>query len=131
VRAVSFNDADQKIEKNLSLSGIKRPQYAIVRGFGFDAQSSPESSSLPCEIEIACPPVGIINLPLDKTLRMKPINNKTRIARIDPHRVSEAALVNSRLKLQRNERAELQLYEVFPIQGFRNPACANLLKAPS
>lgn len=60
---------------------------------------------------------------------MKTINNKTRITRIDSHRVGETALVDSRLNFKRNERAELQLYEILSCKGFRNHAGANLLEA--
>jgi hypothetical protein len=129
VCAVSFDHTDQQVEKNLTLSGFEWRQYAIVGRSGFDAQSSPERFSLRREIEIAYSPVRIIGLALDKAFRMKPINNKTRITRIDSHRVSETALVDSRLNFKRNERAELQLYEILPCKGFRNHAGANLLKA--
>jgi hypothetical protein len=129
VRAVSFDHTNQQVEKNLSLGGIERRQYAIIGSFGFDVQSSPERFSLRREIEITYSPVRIIGLSLDEALRMKAINNKARITRIDSHSVSETALVDSRLNFKRNERAVLQLYEILPCKGFRNHAGANLLKA--
>ena len=129
MRAIPFDHTDQQIEKNLTLGGFERRQYAIVGGSGFDAQSSPKRFSLRREVEITYSPVRIISLALDKAFRMKPINNKTRITRIDSHPVSETALVDSRLNFKRNKRAELQLHEILSCKGFRNHAGANLLKA--
>ena len=75
MRAIRFDHTDQQIEKNLTLGGLERRQYAIVGGSGFDAQSSPKRFSLRREVEITYSPVRIISLALNKAFRMKPINN--------------------------------------------------------
>ena len=129
VGSVAFDDADQQIEEKLPLGGGERREHAIVGDGGLDAQPPPERLALRREMELPHPPVGIVDAPFDKAHRMEPIDDEARMAGVDTHGFREPALVDSRLKFERDQRPVLQLHQFFSGNGFRNHGGTDLLKA--
>ena len=128
VGSIPLDDADEQIEEELAFTGRKRRKHALVCGACLRTDSPPKLSSLRSQVQFTRPSIAVLDASLDKSFRMKPLDDQARIAGVDTHGFGEAALVYPRLDLEANKRSVLQLHHLFTSQRFGNHCSADLLK---
>src|SRR6266851_1751074 len=104
VGAVSLDDADEQVEKKLALGGRERCQHPLVGSAGPGSYPPPQLLSLRREVELARPPVGAVDAPLDEAHGMEPIDDQAGIAGVDAHGFRQPALVEPGVDVDANER---------------------------